>query len=214
MPLRLHFKPYWAFTTLLSATIGAGGCGGSAWGMYDDERAALLSLWTFPQTVAGDVIVTMLITALLTTVASSQLTKRDLAMGVCNRFIMIHSPPTSAPLRPLRTLERWLPSICVPGASPRRAVCWPLVDLCVAGLVLGAVTSMLVGIPAIAIGWAVSRDAWTRAGFAWYKAVVGALTSGAVHSIVCYTASISAGDGKHEGMTLPRIPDGETTSIA
>lgn len=201
--MRLSFKTYWAVTTGLTTCLGAGSGGGIGYAMYDDAKVALLSLWTFPETVVGDVVVTMLIIGVLTTLTSSQLTKRDLAMGMCNRLIVIHSPPNLVRFRPLRVLHN---SLCGPGAP--RSMVRVVVDCFVVGLLLGACTTLLVGVPFIVAGWLWTGDEWTRTGFAWFKACVGALTCGLVHALVCYT--VSAGDDKRPHASTEPAGEGET----
>ena len=114
LPSALPFRLYLVLGTIVATAIGGGLCGGMGFAMYNDAKVELLSLWTFPETVVGDITVTCVVTGVVTTLVSSQVTKADCAKGLCNRLPIAPRPRINPCVR---TLARHLHAFC-PGIEP------------------------------------------------------------------------------------------------
>ncbi|KAF4671733.1 hypothetical protein FOL46_009960 [Perkinsus olseni] len=169
---RLYLLITLLITTAISGTVNAL----LALAMYSEKKAAATRVWSFPNTLGGDLIITAIVTCIVTWVISPSLAMRDLVIGSPIRI-----KPSSFPKFPM-SMPRWFTHrpLFVSDPHDRVARGVALLHQLRAGFVVGLAFAVFLAVPiSIVLGVAEARAGggavWHRKTLVWVKALFGGL---------------------------------------
>ncbi|KAF4709686.1 hypothetical protein FOZ63_000194 [Perkinsus olseni] len=169
---RLYLLITLLITTVISGTVNAL----LALAMYSERKATATRVWSFPNTLGGDLIITAIVTCIVTWVISPSLAMRDLVIGSPIRI-----KPSSFPKFPM-SMPRWFTHrplfVSDPHDRVSRGVA--LLHQLRAGFVVGLAFAVFLAVPiSIVLGVAEARAGggavWHRKTLVWVKALFGGL---------------------------------------
>lgn len=183
----IPFKLYFVASTIIATCI----CGGvntfSTYILYmgkEDETA----MWAWPSTVAGDVVVTIVTTAIITWILSSQLTMLDMSKE--KPLHVTHKPKLESLPVKLHPLARRAHISLL-----SRTNFWNnLLQHVLVGTVLGLILTPLIGTPFVVAGYYLTNDEWPMKTLLIYKGVLGGLLGFLLQPFIVLMAAVELGD--------------------
>ncbi|KAF4676873.1 hypothetical protein FOL47_004576 [Perkinsus chesapeaki] len=173
LPWRLYVLITLVITTAISGTVNAL----IASAMYTEQKAAATKVWSFPDTLGGDLVVTAIVTCIVTWILSPSLAMRDLVIGSPLRI-----KPSSLPKYPI-SMPWWFTHRPLFVSDPRDPVGrgQALLHQVRGGFIVGIGFALFMALPiAIVLGVAESKATgkiWHRLTLIWLKAFFGGLTA-------------------------------------
>lgn len=187
----IPFKLYFVASTLIATCI----CGGintfSTYILYmgkEDET----SMWAWPSTVAGDVVVTIITTAIITWILSSQLTMLDMSKE--KPLHVTHKPKLESLPVKLHPLARRAQVSLL----SRTNFFNNLLQHVLVGTVLGLILTPVIGTPFVVAGYYLTDDEWPMKTLLIYKGVLGGLLGFLLQPFIVLMAAAKPDDDSPE----------------
>jgi len=186
--MKIPFWLYHIISTVVATCICGGINTGVSYVLYmgkEDET----KMFTWPSTMAGDVVVTILSTAVITWLMSSQLTLLDCNGG--KPLHITHKPTLESMPAMLHSLARRAHISLL-----SRTDFWRnLLQMIWTGTILGLIMTPVLGTIFVVVGYFATNDEWPMRSILIYKGTLGALLGVMLQPFIVWLAATELEDG-------------------